>query len=323
MKAHQIKIRSISGNPSLSDWSPPASLEWMPGGKHTVWATGSDGKGVEVTTVAAPEDATRLDAQLQAQLALAEEGKASRPFIDFDHEGSAASAIPVKFFWDDGIRLAVEWTARGLEALKGRVYSYFSPEYWMRDDIVNLPEVGPIGGLVNTPAYQAIERLAAALPGDTGNKSKGTPMKELIAKLVLAGVMTAPEDEMDEDALVEAIKSRISAAEATTKTATEEAVACKAKLAEHIAASATEAVEEAVKCGKIDAGTKESWVAAYKSNPETTKAMLGGIQIKQAARPGHPNTDLPGSGKQSEPHGLDRTEAVFKAQLARNAAKRN
>lgn len=322
-KAHQLLIRAIAGDPASADWSPPTSLEWMPGGKHTVWATGGDGKGVEVTSNATPEDAARLDAQLQAQLALAAEGKASRPFIDFDHEGSAASAIPVKFFWQDGIRLAVEWTARGIEALKGRVYSYFSPEYWMKGETVNLPEVGPIGGLVNTPAYQTIERLAAAMPDETGKQTKGTQMKELIAKLVLAGIMTAPEGEMTDDSLVEALKARIGAADASAKTATEEAVACKAKLDAHIAARATEVVDEAIKCGKIDASTKDGWVSAYKANPDTTKSMLGGILAKQPTQHGHSNKDLPGSGKGSEPTGLERTEAVFKAQLARHAANRN
>src|SRR5262245_62002675 len=110
------------------EWTPPDSLEWMPAGRHEVSAS-LDGKPWKGTVEASPEDADRLDAQLQSLLSESNAGKASRPFVDFNHEGKDAAAIPTKFFWKDGIRLAVEWTAAGLAALKGRVFAYFSPEF--------------------------------------------------------------------------------------------------------------------------------------------------------------------------------------------------
>jgi phage I-like protein len=70
---------------------------------------------------------------LQRLLAEARERKRSRPFIDFDHQGKEAAAIPVKFIWDEGIRLEVEWTSAGREAIAGRTYSYFSPEFILGD----------------------------------------------------------------------------------------------------------------------------------------------------------------------------------------------
>ena len=35
-------------------------------------------------------------------------GEASKPFLDFDHEGKRAAAYPRRFFWKDGLRLELE-----------------------------------------------------------------------------------------------------------------------------------------------------------------------------------------------------------------------
>ena len=199
---HKRLIHALSAD-SNADAPLPDSLEWMPAGDHVVHCT-VDGEPAEVAVTCTDADAARLDAQLQRQLALASEGKASRPFIDFDHEGKEAAAIPVQFFWQDGIRLKVEWTTEGAEALRGRSYSYFSPEFILGDDKhpSELPEVGPIGALVNTPAFQDIERLAAAKSNPEGSASKhqGKSMQLLMAALAEAKLIPSAKLEDQEAA---------------------------------------------------------------------------------------------------------------------------
>lgn len=141
----------------------PDSIEWMPAGTHSICCS-RNGEPAEIEVAVDEALVAVLNEQLQAARALADSGKASRPYIDFDHASGEAAAIPTEFFWQDGIRLRVEWTTAGAAAVSGRVYSYFSPEFFTdkAGNVTAIPAVGPIGALVNTPAFQAIERIAAA-----------------------------------------------------------------------------------------------------------------------------------------------------------------
>lgn len=315
---------AFAGDASAEGWTPPASLEWMPGGKHTVSATGPDGVPAVITTTVTEHDAKALDEQLQAQIAKAAAGEASRPFIDFNHAGADAAAIPVRFFWDDGIRLAVEWTAKGLEALKGRVFSYFSPEFILDGESVSLPDVGPIGGLVNTPAYQTIERLTAKMPETPENPNKGTPVKELLEMLVEAGMLPADKTEMKPEEVVAALKAKFDGVSAELNAAKSEATDVAAKLTkandEHtqfIADLAASEIDAAVTDGRIEAAAKEQWIASYKVNPTGIRAMIGSIR-KVATKLGHDSNDLPSGGAKSEPTGLARVVAALNKQAKRN-----
>ena len=158
-------IRAFSTAQIAPDASKlPDSIEWMPAGRHSICCSKDDAPA-EIEVNVDEELVSVLNEQLQAERALADAGKASRPYIDFDHAGGEAAAIPTEFFWADGIRLRVEWTAAGAAAVSGRVYSYFSPEFFADKSgkVTAIPAVGPIGALVNTPAFQEIERIAASL----------------------------------------------------------------------------------------------------------------------------------------------------------------
>jgi hypothetical protein len=160
------------------------SIEYAPAGTHKIFAKLNHEPG-SIDAVIEAEAAEILNAKLQAWLEEAESGKVSRPFIDFDHEGKIAAALPKRFYWDNGLRLEVEWTEAGRQAIEGRNYSYFSPEVFMdrkTGKIVGLPPIGPIGALTNTPAFQTIQRLAAASPNLT-NKTNQMDIKELQDKL--------------------------------------------------------------------------------------------------------------------------------------------
>jgi phage I-like protein len=144
--------------------SEKKSLEYAPSGTHTIHAK-KNGSAAVVTVTVDEAAAQELDDNLQSWLKAAEAGDVSRPYIDFDHEGKGAAAIPNRFYWDDGIRLEVEWTSSGIDAVQGKNYSYFSPEVMIDTDtgkITGLPSHGAIGSLVNTPAFQNIKQLAAA-----------------------------------------------------------------------------------------------------------------------------------------------------------------
>ena len=319
-------IRALSAD-SNAETPLPDSLEWMPAGDHVVFCT-VDGEPSEVAVSCVESDAARLDAQLQQQLALASEGKASRPFIDFDHEGKEASAIPVQFFWQDGIRLKVEWTTEGAEALRGRSYSYFSPEFILGDDKhpSELPEVGPIGALVNTPAFQDIERLAAAKSNPEGNASnhKGKTMQLLMAALAEAKLIPSAKLE-DQEAATQLKAALVKCAEDTgedMKKKDDEIASLKASVAAlqatvdaQLKASAEAMVKEAVDCGKVndDATLRAKWVDSILKDRENAKAMLDAIQAP-TAQFGH-KFEKKDDQKTGELKGLARVTAAFAAKM--------
>jgi hypothetical protein len=109
-----------------------------------------------------------------------------KAFYRFDHEGKAASAIPRRFYWDNGIRGEVEWTQAGRNALSGRDYSYFSPEFLIdakKGVLRGIPAFGPIGALFNAPAFQTIERVSAQHEPSHKN------MEPIMTILVAAGLV--------------------------------------------------------------------------------------------------------------------------------------
>lgn len=150
------------------------TIEFAPEGIHQINPGVAGGGSVTIEVAVNSGLAEKLNADLQQRIKTAEEGNASRPFIDFDHKGGRAAGIPTRFYWEDGIRLELEWTKAGQDAIEGREYSYFSPELMFNretKEIRGLPQLGSIGSLVNTPAFQKIERLAAA----SSHKPKPTP----------------------------------------------------------------------------------------------------------------------------------------------------
>lgn len=275
------------GQPT-SEWPLPTSVEWMPAGDHDIRAS-LGGEPAEVKVSSGPEDAARLDAQLQEILARSSRGECSRPYIDFDHEGKEAAAIPVRFFWADGIRLAVEWTESGAESLKGREYSYFSPEFLLGEDghPSAIPDHGPIGALVNTPAFQTIQRLAAKqkIASPTEEQPKAIIMKLLLA--ALAGAKLIPsadniDDEKASTAVVASLAKRdsdtqtLEASLTTERTAREKAEADLAKCRKDLAEAA---VAADVKAGllKDDATLRAKWVDSYTKDYDGTKALIAGM----------------------------------------------
>ena len=171
------------------------SIQYAPAGSNTIYPS-VDGKPAKVTLSINEPLAQKLDAQLQAWLSEAESGLLSRPYVDFDHDGKTAAAIPKRFFWEDGLRLEIEWTQAGKDAVEGKNYSYFSPEILIdkkTKEVIGLPPFGAIGTLTNAPAFQTIERLAAASSKHQLNPDNME--KEIQEKLIAAEAKLATREE--------------------------------------------------------------------------------------------------------------------------------
>lgn len=306
MKTHRFRAFSTASIAPSPD-ALPDSIEWMPAGRHLVYCTRDD-EPAEVEIEATEADAAKLNEQLQAARKLADEGKASRPFIDFDHEGGEAAAIPVEFFWQDGIRVRVEWTKAGAEAVQGRVYSYFSPEFFADKSgrVTAIPEVGPIGALVNTPAFQRIERLAANL-STTNSEHK---MQEIAKALGLPETAT----EADILAKIAELTGTASTATATTaELATVKAalVDTQTKLAASIKAAALAEVERHAAMYEVPESVRPVIADAIAKDADAGRKILAGFQAKKAAAGSPPMKVAQNSDAGAKPFGLARVQAHF------------
>jgi hypothetical protein len=137
----------------------PSEVMYMPAGRSTIEAkVAGEPKEIDVNVTARTADI------LQADLEKLLSGHV-RPYIDFDHQGGAAAAIPKRFRWvaGKGVFLELEWTRSGKTSVEGRDYSYFSPSFLIGPDGPNgLPDNGAIGALVNNPAFRDMARIAAS-----------------------------------------------------------------------------------------------------------------------------------------------------------------
>ena len=150
-------------------------LMWMPAGTQTIHAR--NGKGEDVTVQVQVDRSTAAAAQQALGRHLA--ASAQRPFFDFDHAGEKASAWPLEFSWQDqpaaGVYARVEWSDAGKAAILGKEYRAFSPAFLI--DKSNPAKVigAPLnmGGLVNDPAFAAIQPLFAS-SGSSGGANEET-----------------------------------------------------------------------------------------------------------------------------------------------------
>lgn len=299
------RIRAFSTAPIAQDASAlPDSIEWMPAGVHEIQCSLDDEPAC--VTVSVKEDAVAvLNKQLQEARSLADEGKASRPFIDFGHESGAAAAIPIEFFWQDGIRCRVEWTKAGHDAVEGRVFSYFSPEFFVDKDggVKGIPTVGPIGALVNTPAFQQIERIAASLTAQKNMqeiaKALGLPETateaEILAKIAeLIGTASSVKENMDE----------LTSAKASLASLQE-------KYDTHVKASAVSDVERHAAIFDIPEAVRPVIADAIVKDQEAGRKILASFQTKKKTA-GAPPMRVEASSNEPKLTGLARAIAAAK-----------
>lgn len=212
----------------VGDADAPAEIVYLPEGTHHINPS-VNGKPAKVTVNVPAEKGAEIAASFQK--ALDERNKQNvRAWFDFEHKRGTASALPKSFRYEQGkgIMVALEWTGAGRTAIEGKDFSYFSPEFYLGDDGIpdGLPERGPLGGLVNEPAFREIPRIAAAdtvAQSSSQQSSKPQDMKHLLAKLQI--------NPSAEDAETAAI-TKITAMESTQDAATKRIAELEAELAE-------------------------------------------------------------------------------------------
>lgn len=288
-------------NLSAFNGSAPDEIIYIPAGTHEVMPAKGGGKSaIRITPTEAL--AAKLNQDLQDAVNQSLAGQMSRPFVDFEHEAGRAAALPLEFYWDAdrGIMLKLEWTPAGRSAIEGKEFSYFSPEvdtHAATRQIIGLRQPGPVGGLVNLPAFQRIGTIAAKL-------STETTMPELIKLLVDNGLLPADATEVTPEsiaALGERLKvaaAEVMDAKAAETTAKTESAAMAAKLAKINDDNAENFVTEQFKAGRFTEDAKPLWLARAKEDLPGTQRLLA--SFKPVPTGHHTATPLQASGKPGE-----------------------
>lgn len=292
---------------------------FMPPGENVIEAT-VNGKGEKITVIVDASTAAALQADLTARLATG-----IRPALDYNHEGGRASGWPTGFRWMDGsgVICEVEWTPVAVAAIRDGEWLYFSPEF--RYDrktkrVLGLPVTGPVGGLVNDPAFRAMPAVQARNISTTSTEEeKQSPPEEtgpppptttptqyqrmkldtIVAALAAAGILSETEAAADNaPALLasriadlkagDSIKASLATAHTAALTEKDSTIsALREQLDAAATATATAAVEAAIKAGRIapkDEAAKAFWLKNLKENPEAA-TVLASLATPAALKP--------------------------------------
>ncbi len=189
----RLAPRSL-GDPSLA----PSEIMVFPAGTHTINAT-QGGRPVTKEIAVGPDTAAAMQAALLAHLAAGPQ----KPYFDFDHDDTCASAWPTSFRWEpgsssreSGVYAAVQWTASGAAAVLGRDYRSFSPAFHIDESQPARVTGAPLnmGGLVNSPAFRAQSPIWAKQPTSAATpKTPQSKMTEQTTTPAAADVVQARE----------------------------------------------------------------------------------------------------------------------------------
>lgn len=263
----------------------PEEIVFMPKGRHRISASWK-GKPKLLEVEPSQELASMLASQLQESIDAAKTGVSSRPFIDFNHDLGRAAALPLEIGWDEerGIVARVEWTPSGRAAVEGKEFSYFSPMFaWdeKTKQITGLVQPGAIGGLVNTPAFQAQDPIAASLSTPTTTMD----LSKLLELLKTYGIELSPESDMETmcaalDAKMKCMKpvSEVETVTAALNAANERIKTFEKAENERVTASATSFVDETITAGRITKESREHWLKLAVADIDGTKAILASFQ---------------------------------------------
>lgn len=145
----------------------PEAVPYMPAGRHLITAT-VNGEPRTREVIVDRAACERLQRDLEEFIRASDAGERARPMLMFDHQAGAAAAKPLGFEWDEerGVLLRVEWTQAGRAAVEGGNYAYISPAFQrdrMTGSVAGLSRSTiEVGSLVNDPAFQRTECIAAA-----------------------------------------------------------------------------------------------------------------------------------------------------------------
>ena len=239
-------------------------LQMFPPGVHDIEPLGKDGKPVKLRVRIDADTAKAMDAARAKYQAAAASGVGDRPFFDFNHDDSAASAWPTEIYWagedpeTGGVRAKVEWSSEGRAAVAGKVFRRFSPSFAVSKQkdpdgcyrIVDAPD--NMGGLVNRAAFRSIQALFAS------------------TEPVIESTMNEAE---------------IAALQAENKKLKDENAALKQQLDALKKGDAERVVEDAVSAGRIAPGpeVKAKWVGMILADASATE-LLASMPVNPALK---------------------------------------
>ena len=319
MLFQQIVTASFS-----TEVSTEGTIVYLPEGEHEISAT-VNGKPARRKVLVSEKVSAAFDRDLKAR-----QSANVRPFGGFDHKSGPASLIPQAFRYESGLGLVldVEWTEAGRKAIEGKDYSYFSPTFLLdkQGNPIGLPKRGEIGSLVNDPAFEEIQRIAASFNPDTimiehlielGLVEAGHDPETAIesAKQALATLRESASTAETVKASADESASKITDLEKEVTDLKTERDELKSQVEAKRARTAEDAVAEAVQAGRIpaqDEETKAFWLDQIKANPAAVKA-LAAIPANEALK-----AELIAGKRAEEPEplkGLELAQAAFKAEL--------
>ncbi len=299
------------------------TILYLPEGEHDICATVNGRPGerrVRVSVACVP----LLQRDLNEKLAAGKAHQAARPCGYFDHRTGPAAYHPLRFEWAPGrgVLLHVEWTQSGQNAVRGKDYSYVSPTFIMdreSGEVTGLPQGEEVGSLVNNPAFERIEAVAASRgsaddlpPRDVLARTVPLSYNEstMIEKIkqtlglapdateeeVLSALTAAISKKTDsEEALAAAEKEKNQAfaerdaAKEDAQRKEEECKAARAQLTKLRDDSAASFVQDAIRAGKIaprDEDSKKAWHDVYLANPDSARKAMETVSASSAFTPG-------------------------------------
>lgn len=263
---------------SLADLSAaPAEIMAFPAGLHTIHATQAD-KPITKDVMVGPDAATAMNSALQAHIAAGQ-----RPYFDFDHDDTKASAWPKSYRWEAGssgvpagVYASVDWSGSGAAAVLGKDYRSFSPAFLV-DKAKPARVVGAplnMGGLVNAPAF----RRQAPIWAKQSASSPFPPTQ----------TMSTDNQTPEQLAAAEALKAKEALAASQNELAT-----LKAKDAARRKADAVALVATAVARGALppkDEAIQAKWTSLIEADPSHAQLLAtlpGNDLTKPVTSAGH------------------------------------
>jgi phage I-like protein len=288
----------------------PSEIVYIPEGDSLIYPK-SHPNGIVVKMDADKGDA--IAAAFQSDLERLAKGDIT-PRLDFKHEADGPiSGYPTGFRYEAGRGLlcAVDWSSDGAAAIEGRNYAYFSPRFDLADDYspAGLPEWGPLGALVNEPAFRKIERIAAS---DAGTNSTPTTHPMLI--LATCGLLSAAEAALPDAEKLAAdrvVEMTLSDTEKAARIAELEAELAELKGEKEAAVAEASAAREERAKGMVEAAVADGRLAP--KDDTTHEAYCSRIAAELASGETFVQTVLAGLVKQHD--GLD--QPIIEAGQAR------
>ena len=205
----------------------PESIQLFPPGVHKITATSiKDGKKVPVPAVVTVDESTAavIASSFEAIQAKADAGTGPAPYVDFNHDDSGAAAWVKAVFWagsdpmTGGVRARVEWTDDGKNAILGKRFRQFSPNFGFDEEAQKVAGTGAnMGGLVNRPAFHRVQPFFAA-DGSPEQTTKPVNMnKQLLLLLASHGYITSAT--LPEEDVVTQVSAKLGEVQKDLKTA--------------------------------------------------------------------------------------------------------